>query len=416
MKIRALAILLFCMLARQAYSQSTIPIDPGLIPADGFGSTRTVVKLDPISRVPIGNVPFDRTFIVRIYFDPQVSQSDLTDKAVRYFFLVTQTNAGQVSEQLGFYLVNSVAGAPVAKTSFDYDNTDNFLKVFPNAIDVVVPALSPNQDFKLIYVKNNSQEQLNQFIGVFKFFYNNDFQAGIKNENDYRFNHGNNNQLPPGEQLRDYYNQHPDLQKIIAKYSGDVSKATPDLTLYMLTNNTYKNPAGNQAFLFTTSITAANLNTNQYSLQTNAPLQVIADGGLIFTGFQSGFNTVTPYVGLNIAFRPLDSDIPFKLLVKNRHLKLWQRLTANVGVTVTSITKTGYRTNLFGNNNVIAGLGFKFSHVINMSFGAMIYNNVNPNPLLDKKTIGVAPYIGLSVNLKIKDALGEIAKVFQYAK
>lgn len=414
MKLRALTLIVVFFIVGQAFGQMTIPIDQSLIPPDGFGPTRTIVKLDPISRVAIGSVPFDRTFIVRIYFDPQTANPDLTDKGVKYFFLVTASKTGPVYRQLGFYLVNSIATATV-KTA-DYDGTDTFLKVFPNAIDVVVPALSPNQEFKLIYVKNSSQLQINQYISVLKLFYGNNEQTGINNENSYRAANGNDLQIPPGEQLRDYYNQHPELKAIFDKYKGDASKATADLTGFMLTNNTCKAPNGTIGILFTNTQRAAVLNTSQFNLATNAPLQVIADGGLIFTGFQKGFNTVTYYVGLNIAFRPMDSDIPFKTLVKSRHIKWTQRLTANIGVTLNSIAKTNYRANLFGNDNVIAGLGYKFSHVINMSFGGMIYNNVNPNPLLDKKTIGVAPYVGLSINLKIKDALGEIAKVFQYGK
>jgi hypothetical protein len=149
---------------------------------------------------------------------------------------------------------------------------------------------------------------------------------------------------------------------------------------------------------------------------TSAGLRIIADGGLIFTGFQTGFNTVTPYVGINIAMRPMDSDIPFQELIKNRNIRWYQRFTANLGLTLSSIAKQNYRTNLFGNDNVMIGLGYKLSHVFNVNFGGLIYQNVDPNPLLDKKTIGVAPYVGISLNLKIKDALGDIAKVFSYGK
>jgi hypothetical protein len=64
----------------------------------------------------------------------------------------------------------------------------------------------------------------------------------------------------------------------------------------------------------------------------------------------------------------------------------------------------------------MVGFGYKFSHVINLGFGGLIYNNVDPNPLIDKKTAAIAPYISLSINLKIKAALGELANVFKYAK
>lgn len=58
------------------------------------------------------------------------------------------------------------------------------------------------------------------------------------------------------------------------------------------------------------------------------------------------------------------------------------------------------------------GLGYRFSHVVNIIGGTVLYNTTDPNPLIEKKLLGARPYIGISLNLKIQAALGEIAKLF----
>ena len=67
MKNTIVFIMFFCLIEISSYSQTTIPIYSNL-KVGYYGPNRTLVKLDPISRIPLGNVPFDRNFIVRAYF------------------------------------------------------------------------------------------------------------------------------------------------------------------------------------------------------------------------------------------------------------------------------------------------------------------------------------------------------------
>lgn len=402
MKLTSWVVLILCLSWLNARSQTAVPIRADLIPKDGYGPAKIIVKLDPLTRIPVGNIPFDRTFHLRMYFDPAV----LTATPIRSFYLISRTSKGALMTELGYYLISSA----------DYDGSDNSLKAFPkSSVEVVVPALLPNANYLIAYSTDASQKDLLQYLTVFNMFYNHKDTEGVANEQAYRTADPTRQEILTGQVALVYYNSNNQLKTIFNKYDGDLTKATPELIAYLLAHPDYPIPSGT-AQLFVNMVKATNLTTQQYTVQTSAGLQIVADGGLIFTGFQNGFNTVTPYVGINIALRPLDSDLPFRSLVRNKRISTLQRFTIDLGVTLNSIAKANYRANLFGNDNVMVGLGYKFSHVISVNFGGLIYNNVDPNPLLDKKTVAVAPYVGISINLKIKDALGDIAKVFAYGK
>jgi hypothetical protein len=401
-------------------AQKTIPVST---PANnqgieiGFGSsTRNVIKLDPLSRTPIGNIPFDRTFILRVYFDPKAEQ-DFKDEDVKAFYLVYKNGT---TIPLGFYLINSVKSVEgtTAIKATDYDASDNFLKIYPNAIDIVVPALDPNSDYKIFYTTSATRFDL-PYIDVFQLFYEGKEKEGINLAQSFKKAANNDRAIVTGSLLSDYYKANKSsINKIFSDYKNDISKRNSALIDYMSTNkslivNTTINGVKVTSIdLFDEVRELSKLNTQQFVLKTNAALRIVADGGVIYTGWQKGFNVVTAYFGINISLRPMDVDIPFRTLIKNKRIKFYQRFTANLGVTIHSIAKDEYRANLFSNNNVVIGIGYKISHVINLNFGGLLYNNVDPNPLIAKKSLGVAPYAGISINLLIKDALGDIAKVF----
>ena len=239
MNIRLLGFITIVLCSFKLFSQNTIPANQSIIYRDGFGSDRKVVKLDPISRRPIGSVPFDRTFIIRLYFD-QHPDTGNADTLVNSFFLLTDEKHQNKTQKLAFYLISKVAKNPNGKNPGDYDATDSYLKVFPNAIDVVVPALPPNQHFTLVYTTNVNDPELVQYIKVFKYFYDEHIKEGVANEDTYRAAQGGDPQISPGKQLLDYYNQHSEVKTIFDKYGGTVENAIAELKVYMLNNKTYQ--------------------------------------------------------------------------------------------------------------------------------------------------------------------------------
>jgi hypothetical protein len=384
-------------------AQRTIPVADSKNLKNGFGPNRTVVRLDPLTRLPLGNVPFDRTFILRVYFN-KGEEEEITS------FYLYNKKRNEITK-LDYYLISA---GDVTK----YDKTDDFLSTFTAAVDLVVPALYPNCNYELKYSTLN-QVVRKHYFDVFKLFYDNKIAQGQQLQLEYK-QKSKDNGVPTAGLTLQYYNDN-NLKKIYDSYTGDTSKANKDIIKVMVNNNTL-NVAGIGTvldFFNPWSDTFAPLSeivTYVYTIQSSSKARIVADGGVIYAGWQSGFNVIVPYVGINISLRPMDTDIPFRTLVRNKRIKCYQRFTFNLGLTLNSIAKDNYRANLFGNNNLMVGLGFKFSHAINLNLGGLLYNNVDPNPLIAKKTIGVAPYTGVSINLLIKDALGDIAKVFGYAK
>jgi hypothetical protein len=293
------------------------------------------------------------------------------------------------------------------------------LKVYPNAIDIVMPALSPNEIYQLYCMKNQNKAVMNQYLIVFNKFYQNKKDEGIQYEDVYKANFSTPNAILTGAVAFEYYQKNK-LKSIFDKYEGDTTKAAPELLKYLTDNREFKiqvNGKKQKAILFADVEEVGLMSTRQFSLQTSAALRLVADAGVIYTGFQEGFNAVTPYVGINFSFRSMDSDIPFKTLLKSKRIHWYDRFTLNAGVTLNSIAKTNFRTNLFGNNNnVMVGLGFKISHAVNLNAGGLLYYTLDSNPLFDNKTFAASPYVGISINLKIRDALGEIANIFKYGK
>lgn len=368
----------------------------------GFGLTKNLIKLDPLTRLPIGNIPFDRTFILRVYFDPSAKQ----DLDVKGFYLI---NENGITIPLRYYLINSL------KVAADYDPSDNFLKVYPNAIDVVIPALNPNSDYKVFYANSAIKFSL-AYVKVFELFYQGKEDEGINLAQEFKKANNNDTAIATGNSLKDYYVANKsEIDKIFSDNKDDIPQRDNQLFSYMETKKSVTMLIDGVSLdidLFYEVKELSDLNTHQFVLKTSSALRIVADAGIIYAGWQKGFNTVTPYFGINISSRPMDTDIPFRTLVKNKRIKFYQRFTANLGITINSIAKDNYRANLFSNNNVMIGLGYKMSHVINLNFGGLLYNNVNSNPLVATKSLGVAPYAGISINLLIKDALGDIAKIF----
>jgi hypothetical protein len=375
----------------------------------GFGATKNIIKLDPLTRLPVGNIPFDRTFILRVYFDQN------TDQDITSFYLYDKKDKKDPIKKLSYYLLRSASD--VTK----YDKTDEALVSFPHAIDIVIPPLYPNHDYQLRFSSLAFTDQVkDQYLKVFMLLFQGNNAAAAQLQQNYKTANGNDQGIPTNGYVQQYYTNN-NLKSIYDNYGGDSSKANVHILAFMKANNQL-NISGiglvNDFFNSADESYQAlvTVTTYVYTIQSSSKLRIVADGGVIYTGWQKNFTSFTSYAGINVSLRPMDTEIPFRLLVRNKRIKFYQRFTLNLGITLNTLAKDNYRANLFSNNNIMIGLGYKLSHVLNVNFGGLLYNNIDPNPLNAKKTLGVAPYAGLSINLLIKDALGDIAKIFTYAK
>ncbi len=133
---------------------------------------------------------------------------------------------------------------------------------------------------------------------------------------------------------------------------------------------------------------------------------------------------VRPYLGVNFYFRPINEEIPRRFVSHNSNpLYTWNEsllhylgrsLSFQVGLTLNSIEKEGIRKDLTGNYNLITGVSWRITHVWGVSVGAMIYNKVDTNPLIDKTTIDAMYYTSITIDLKIKKILPDFTTKLGY--
>jgi hypothetical protein len=368
-----------------------------------FGPLKVLVKLDPYSRIPEGDIPQDRNFYIRMYFnsgDTPPTKIYVVDKdhALDYDFPVL-----------------------VIKKDILIADEDKNLKLF-DAIDFLMPPLKPNHRYSIVLIFPNSDSETSNYIKVLYEIYKNEANAETF-YNSFKFEE--NSGYTKYTILKKFYEE-KNIKNIFEKsktaLKGNptdtkiIENATNDIKLVIYTNNFITiSPKSTQTVFLNAKLILPDLLAQPYKIESSAPLTLIADAGMIYAGFQKDFSVITPYVGICISLRAYDSDIKFRE-VKMQGLRTWERLSFHIGLTLNSFAKDNYRDDIYGTNNIMAGLSYRFSNVICLTGGTVFYNNLDPNPLIDKKTLGVAPYIGISINLKIKAAFGEIGKVFGYGK
>jgi len=153
-----------------------------------------------------------------------------------------------------------------------------------------------------------------------------------------------------------------------------------------------------------------------FAVDVRASSVVTVDAGYVMFGFPwNGFFRGTPYLGIDIYFRAFDPSIPYKYVRENRAtdgLNFWNNLSANFGITLNTQAKQYYRADLFGNENIIVGAGYRINNLFKVNFGGLLYYKLDPNFLIDNKHIAVAPYLGASIDIRIGTIYSSFAKLF----
>jgi hypothetical protein len=160
-------------------------------------------------------------------------------------------------------------------------------------------------------------------------------------------------------------------------------------------------PKADEFFKFgqTLSSTTASLD-----FDTRTGYTITPDFGYVYYGFQKDFNAMTPYVGFQLEFRYFDKNIPFNLI----HPKSpWHYLSFTTGLTLTSLKKEGKRDDFFASKSLLVGLGWRLSSATRVTFGGILFNKEDVNPLIDNKRLTITPFVGLSIDLRIKSIIND---------
>ena len=72
---------------------------------------------------------------------------------------------------------------------------------------------------------------------------------------------------------------------------------------------------------------------------------------------------------------------------------------------LTSISEEGKREDFFANSTFLTGIGFRINNALRVTAGVNWFYKLDPNPTIETKSIAVTPYIGLSVDLDVKQFL-----------
>ena len=119
-----------------------------------------------------------------------------------------------------------------------------------------------------------------------------------------------------------------------------------------------------------------------------------------------GIAKLTPYIGTNIYFRPINFDAPLTWSGPDFFTK---RFSLVFGVSVTSVARTNVRADLLGGNfNIITGVGFRVVDWIHLGVGGLWYNKLADNPLNTNQKIAITQYVSLTFDLRIKTALNNL--------
>ncbi len=163
---------------------------------------------------------------------------------------------------------------------------------------------------------------------------------------------------------------------------------------------TYVLPAGVTDFLiFPQSLS---LSTTSLTFDTRTTFAITPDFGYVYYGGQTNFNGITPYLGVQIEFRYYDKNIPFRLIA-NR--SFWHHLSFTTGLTLSSLKKESKRDDFFSGKSLLAGFGYRLSNAVRFTFGGIIFYREDSNPFIDNKKLGITPFAGISIDLKLKSLL-----------
>lgn len=140
--------------------------------------------------------------------------------------------------------------------------------------------------------------------------------------------------------------------------------------------------------------------------ETQHSWYVAADLGV---GVAPRIDKVVPYVGTNIYFRPVNksADLGDPRLEGSI---FWRRFSVMLGATIQDIHESGQREGLFANRGFILGGGLRLNRSIRVSAGSLLFREIDPNPLITKKSLAGTYFLSLSFDWDVRETFGDFGK------
>ena len=361
-------------------------------PSDGyFGPTKQTVILDFLSGIPETDIPFDRWFYLQKVYPKDVIISSVA--------LTPST------------IASSISVLPICFEQKPVKDQPDFTQV-----TMLIPPIKPNSSFFVAVIRKLNDDEKNQCFEIFKKIQSGAFQSAdlvtaralLANLNAAKRDHNDDYTMDEAE-LFSYYYQH--LKTLIDDWAASVSpdeKATLKSQVFEIMDTKLLGTPANGKNIFRSSYFQG-LGNQSFSFDTRTKYVLVPDFGYVVYGLQPNFTGSTPYIGVAINLRSFDPDIP---LSRIKGLKPWHYLSFNLGLTLGSVAKTDYRENLLGTRTVLTGVGVRLTQALKVNAGALWYNRLSVNQLIDEKKIRPVFYVGLSLDFRLKEILKDVSAIF----
>ena len=114
---------------------------------------------------------------------------------------------------------------------------------------------------------------------------------------------------------------------------------------------------------------------------------------------------LVPYAGLTIYFASVDRKIAFERLAGTWfHRRVAMRTSFTAALTLSSPGLAGHTVSgPLANRFPIAAVGYRVSHFVRLTGGAMFYRVSSQNPTNASTSVAAAPFIGISVDVDFVD-------------
>ena len=142
---------------------------------------------------------------------------------------------------------------------------------------------------------------------------------------------------------------------------------------------------------------------------TERTFHVSADAGFAY-GWD--VDSVVPYFGANFYLRPVNRNVPLRVLRSSRVMNWRHRWSITVGLTLKSIKEDDVRDDLFNNQALVLGIGWRLTDVVRLNGGVLVFKEEDPNPLIDDTELAVSPYFGISWDWDLQSTLQGFGNTF----
>ena len=154
-------------------------------------------------------------------------------------------------------------------------------------------------------------------------------------------------------------------------------------------------------------IVIAGNTTGSFATQSNN--YISADTGVICA---PELSDCTTYVGTNVYFRPINKAAPLSQFGNFFHT-LDRRLSLTFGLTVKGIGDDKTRDDLFADQSLVVGLGARLTNSVRFTTGALVFKELDPNPLVDNPKLTTTYFFSLSFDIDVAPALKGFGGLFK---